>query len=245
MHHIHLWCCSYLSQQCPEWVHPWPVLWDVGTTHRQERSWKLCGALVTHYVKQWCTIPSQKLSVVFHTLLISTPHSRQPDTRETSHSKLKGPSEEFKTVLPCSPDKTGGRRSSWHRHCWTAASSDRHVMGPSHKRLGRRAVCSPRCELLPQKTDFTLLGGFLAACAEACCQEQRGAWAGAGSRPFPGLACQACSSQTAPHPQHRALMALPPHVCNKHVSPHRDVCLQTSQVAFKYGTWKHNPQQPS
>lgn len=152
MHHIHLWCCSCLGQvtvrvdsspACP--LRP-------GTTHRQEKSWKLCGAPVTHYVKQWCTIPSQKLSVVFHTLLISIPHSLQPDTRETSHSKLKEPSEELKTVLPCSPDKTGGRRSDWHRHCWTAASSDRHVMGPSHERLGRRAVfLAPGVSSFPRK----------------------------------------------------------------------------------------------
>lgn len=80
-------------------------------------------------------------------------------------------------------------------------------------------VSSPRCELLPQKRDFTVLSGFLAACAEACCQEQRGACSGAGSRPFPGQACQDCSSQTAPHPQHSTAMALPPHTCNKHVSP--------------------------
>lgn len=84
--------------------------------------------------------------------MISTPHSLQPDTRETSHSKLKEPSEELKTVLPCSPDKTGGRRGGWHRHCWTAASSDRHVMGPSHKRLGRRAVfLAPGVSSFPRK----------------------------------------------------------------------------------------------
>lgn len=98
-------------------------------------------------------VPSPpRSSVVFHTLLISIPHSLQPDTRETSHSKLKEPSEELKTVLPCSPDKTGGRRSDWHRHCWTAASSDRHVMGPSHERLGRRAVfLAPGVSSLPRK----------------------------------------------------------------------------------------------
>lgn len=152
MHHIHLWCCSYLCQQWSEWIHPQPVLWDVGTTHRQERSWKLCGAPVTRYVKQWCTIPSQKLSVVFHTLLISIPHSLQPDARETSHGKLKEPSEGFKTVLPWSPDKTGGRRSDWPWHCWTAVNSDRHVMGPSHERLGRRAVfLAPGVSSFPSK----------------------------------------------------------------------------------------------
>lgn len=177
--------------------------------------------------------------------MISTPHSLQPDTRETSHSKLKEPSEEFKMVLPCSPDETGGRRSGWHRHCWTAASSDRHD-GPQPQKTGKEScVSSPRCELLPQKTGFTLLSGFLAACAEACCQEQRGAWSGAGSRPFPGLPCQDCSSQTAPHPQHSKVMPFPPHISNKPVSAHGEMCLQSSQVVFKYGTQKHNSQQPS
>lgn len=81
-----------------------------------------------------------------------------------------------------------------------AASSNRHMMdqeGEMH--------FYPRCELFPQKTDFMLFSGFLAACAEVCWREGQGAWSGAGSRPVPSQTCQVgcdCSSQTAPHPQH-------------------------------------------
>lgn len=78
--------------------------------------------------------------------------SLQPDARETSRSKLKEPSEEFMTVPPCSPNKPGGRRSDLHSHCWMAASSNRHVMGHSHKRLGRRAVfLAPGVSSFPRK----------------------------------------------------------------------------------------------
>lgn len=216
MHH-HIWMMLLLTQPTMVREDPSPAcpLWAPHTDKRE-----LCGAPGTHYVKQWRTIPSQKLSEVFHTLLISTPHSLQPDTRETSHSKLKEPSEEFKTVLPCSPDKTGGRRSDWHRPCWTAASPDRHVMGPGHKRLGRRAVfLAPGVSSFPRKQ----ISHSSVVFWQLCCQEQRGAWSGAGSRPLPGPACQDCSSQAAPHPQHSTPVALPPHTCNKQVTPRRDV----------------------
>lgn len=202
-----------------EWIHPQPVLWDLAP-HTDKRKAGSSVGLQSHIMLSSGVPSPPRSSVVFHTLLISIPHSLQPDTRETSHSKLKEPSEELKTVLPCSPDKTGGRRSDWHRHCWTAASSDRHVMGPSHERLGRRAVfLAPGVSSFPRKQISPSSVVFLAACAEACSQERRGAFSGAGSRPFPGQACQDCSSQTAPHPQHSTAMALPPHTCNKHVSP--------------------------
>lgn len=51
----------------------------------------------------------------------------------------------------------------------------------------------------------------------------------------PGLSL-ARPAKTAPHPQHSTGTALPPHVFNKHVSPHGEMCPQTSQVVLKHGT---------
>lgn len=78
--------------------------------------------------------------------------SLQPDAKETFRSKLREPHEECTTVPPSSPDKPGGRRSHSHSHCWVAASSNRRVVGHSHKRPGTRAMfLAPGVSSFPRK----------------------------------------------------------------------------------------------
>lgn len=203
-------------------------------------------------------IPSQKLSGVFHTPLISSRHTQpghssslQPDARETSHSKLKEPSEKFMTAPPCSPDKPRGRSSDSHSHCWMAASSNRHAMGHSHKRPWRRAVfLAPGVSSFPRKQISCSSAFFWQPLLRPTGENSKVP----GQELAPGLSpashakldVTACLRQLLIRGMAQQRPFLAPHVCSKCTSSHGKTCLQTSQArtdlaigAFKYETQRN------
>lgn len=133
---------------------------------------------------------------------------------------------------PLSPDKPRGRNDS-HSHCWMAASSDRHVMGHSHKRLGRRAVfLAPGVSSFPRKQISRSSVVFWQPAPRPAGENSEVP----GQELAPGLspARRAKSDLTARLRQllgHGTATALPPHVCSKRTSFHGKMRLRTSQAA--------------
>lgn len=106
------------------------------------------------------------------------------------------------------------------------------VMGPGHKRLGRRAeFLAPGVSSFPRKQISHSSVVFWQPVLRPAVQNSEVP----GQELAPGLSL-ARHAKTAPLRQHSTVTALPPHTCNKHVSPHGETCLQTSQVVSKYGT---------
>lgn len=153
MHHIHLWCCSHLSWKM--------VIFSLFLTVRHRNHSQAIEkpnffrSHFTLYIKQWCPIPSQKLSGILHALLISSHRTELTPARGSAFHRKQSPVKNLLENPFAAQIKQEGKKW-WHGQCWATAEFEQICDGPqlfhqSNKRQRRNILPAPGVSSFPRK----------------------------------------------------------------------------------------------